>query len=414
MLCFYIFSYSLAADKILAADRVDSKTLTGKVFCGYQGWFSCDGDGANLGWAHWAKHGNQPFAPGNVCVDLWPDVSEYDADERFATRFKRADGRFAEVFSSSNRKTVLRHFQWMQEYGIDGAFVQRFANGLRDPNLLHQKNSVLSHARAGAEQTGRAFAVMYDLSGLAAGAMYTVREDWKVLQTGMKITENLAYLHHKGRPVVAVWGVGFNDNRSYSLSECLKLLQWLKAEGCTVMLGVPSFWREGRRDAVDDPLLLELLKQADIVSPWTVGRYRTPEEARQHAKLVWQPDRDWCEGRRIDFLPVVYPGFSWHNLKGDRLGDIPRLKGQFLWSQLAAAKRTGCEMIYVAMFDEVDEGTAIFKCTNDPPTGNGAKFLNYEQLPSDFYLRLVGEGGKMLRGERPVTEALPIKLQSSR
>src|SRR3954464_650030 len=32
---------------------VDTSTLTGKVMCGYQGWFNCDGDGAGRGWAHW-------------------------------------------------------------------------------------------------------------------------------------------------------------------------------------------------------------------------------------------------------------------------------------------------------------------------------------------------------------------------
>jgi hypothetical protein len=61
-------------------------------------------------------------------------------------------------------------------------------------------------------------------------------------------------------------------------------------------------------------------------------------------------------------------------------------------------------MIYVAMFDEVDEGTAIFKCTNTPPVGN---FSDNEGVPSDFYLRLTGAGGRMLRGEIPLTEALP-------
>ena len=65
-------------------------------------------------------------------------------------------------------------------------------------------------------------------------------------------------------------------------------------------------------------------------------------------------------------------------------------------------------MIYVAMFDEVDEGTAIFKCTNEPPVGEGVAFLTYEGLPSDFYLRLTGQGGRLLRGEIPASPEVPV------
>ena len=35
-------------------------------------------------------------------------------------------GKPAYLFSAWNRKTVLRHFRWMKEYGLDGVLVQRF------------------------------------------------------------------------------------------------------------------------------------------------------------------------------------------------------------------------------------------------------------------------------------------------
>jgi hypothetical protein len=66
----------------------------------------------------------------------------------------------------------------------------------------------------------------------------------------------------------------------------------------------------------------------------------------------------------------------------------------------------GVDSVYVAMFDEVDEGTAIFKVTSSPPTQ--AHFVGYEGLPSDGYLRLTGEGIRMLRGERALSADIPI------
>ena len=83
---------------------VDSSTLTGKVMCGYQGWFSCSGDGSRLGWIHWGRSAHESFGPGNVTVDLWPDVREFSDEERYATDFRHSDGRVAEVYSSAEQK----------------------------------------------------------------------------------------------------------------------------------------------------------------------------------------------------------------------------------------------------------------------------------------------------------------------
>lgn len=260
----------------------------------------------------------------------------------------------------------------------------------------------------GANLQGRAYAVMYDLSGLGADKTGQVTEDWKLLRERMKITADPAYLRHRGKPLVAVWGVGFSDKRAYTLSECRKLVEFLKEDGCSVMLGVPTFWRELKADSLPDPELHAILTLADVVSPWTVGRYRTPVEAARHGEKVFKPDLAWSAAHRVDYLPVVFPGFSWANMKGGEFNPIPRLKGQFLWSQFVSAKRTGVSMIYVAMFDEVDEGTAIFKTTDTPPVGEGLRFLTNEGLPSDHYLRLTGAGARLLRGELPMTETAPL------
>lgn len=409
-LCGFNSDQIVAQESPVAVTVVDRSTLTGKVMCGYQGWFNCEGDGAELGWAHWARDQDRKFGPGNVTVDLWPDVSELEAGERYVTGFKHADGSMADVFSSGNRKTVVRHFEWMRDYGIDGVFLQRFAHGLRRDQGRRHKDNVLSNVREGAEKAGRSYAVMYDLTGLPQGGTEIVREDWKSLRLKAKITDDKAYQKHDGKPVVAVWGIGFNDKnkrRKYSLKECKELIEFLKADGCSVMLGVPTGWRSLDRDSISDPELHEVIQLADVVSPWTVSRYRDVKGVVQHGDKCWQPDNEWCEERELDYMPVVFPGFSWHNLKGDQLNAVPRLKGEFLWSQIVTAKRAGCDMLYVAMFDEVDEGTAIFKCTNQPPQGDDAAFLTYEGLPSDYYLRLTGIAGKIMRGELSPSDEIP-------
>src|SRR5437899_3237619 len=84
----------------------EHSTLTGKVMCGYQGWFTAEGDGSGRGWYHYTARSG--FEPGSCSIDLWPDLSEFADDEKFATPFRHADGRVAHVFASTRRATVLR------------------------------------------------------------------------------------------------------------------------------------------------------------------------------------------------------------------------------------------------------------------------------------------------------------------
>lgn len=388
---------------------IPSRTLTGKVMCGYQGWFAAAGDGSEMGWFHWGdKNG---FGTDNVNVEMWPEVSELDPDERFSTPFRHSDGRIAEVFSSYKRKTVLRHFRWMEEYGIDGVFVQRFGVRIQRPVDLRFTNTVLGHCRSGANEYGRTYAIMYDLSSLPKGGTSIIQEDWKLLIDRMRITSDPAYQRHRGKPVVGLWGMGFNDRRDYTLDECLDLVKCFKRQGLTVMVGVPTYWRTLNGDSVADPKLLEIAEAADIISPWTVGRFKNVEQVREYGERRLREDIAWCTKRFKDFMPVVYPGFSWQNLHpGDTFDKIPRSGGRFLWAQYAEAKAAGATMVYQAMFDEVDEGTAIFKVTSDPPVGS-VRFLAQDGS-NDHYLWLVGQAARMIRGETRLWRTLPNRPQT--
>jgi len=384
---------------------VDASTLTGKVMCGYQGWFGAPNDGSKLNrWIHW---GNNAMSPGTASIDLWPDISELDPDEKFPTGFDFPDGRAATVFSSFNSKTVMRHFQWMRQYGIDGVFLQRFATGLGDDAVMNHYDHVLASVRVGANANGRVFGLMYDLSGLRDRDVGRVIADWKHLTDDVGMTRDPRYIHHHGKPVVALWGIGFADRKDPLLwGGGLRLVQFLAGDktygnNC-VMLGVPTSWRTGGGDSADSAKLLAVIDAADIVSPWTVGRYSNLNQVESHAANHWTPDQQWCSAHGKEYMPVVFPGFSWHNLRHGRspLNQIPRLGGRFLWAQYVAAKQSGATMVYQAMFDEVDEGTAILKCANIVPDGEGkSQFLTYQGLPSDFYLKLVGEASQLIRGE---------------
>lgn len=380
-------------------------SLDGLAMTGYQGWFNTEDDGAGLGWKHYSKNGE--FRPGCCSIDLWPDVTEYA--KTYMTPFTYSDGSHAKVFSSRDRSTTDLHFKWMKEYGIDGAFMQRFVTTLRSEAGRENYDHILANAVKAAEKYGRAICLMYDLSGIDSEHAWMLAEDWK--RIGKSLTNSPNYLYHNGKPLVAVWGVGFSDNRKYGYDDIQAIIDFLKSEGCSVMLGVPAFWRTLNMDTMEDSRLHSLIRQADIIHPWFVGRYNYGSYDR-FAEII-REDIRWCEEHGKDYIPVVFPGFSWFNLKNGvaaPLNQIPRMEGRFLWKQIYGAISSGAKSIYFAMFDEVDEGTAIFKCANEVPVGK-SPFLSYEGVESDRYLWLAGIASEMLKGHITPTKEMPVRNQ---
>ena len=257
---------------------VDTTSVRGKVMCGYQGWFRCPGDAANLGWIHWSRDTRQ-IALDLLTFEMWPDMTDYSPAERYpAPGFTYPGGRQAELFSSDDPRTVLRHFEWMRDYGIDGAWLQHFLvdlpggpGAVRYPTRLR----VMNHVRAAARQTGRVWALSYDIAGMSLERIFDVlTADWKNM-VDQKVVEDPRYLHQGGRPVVQIWG--FYAGNAH--------------DPMTVDLGAPDRFLPGPRPvqrfpgrrrglglaAQPRPSLAQVLRAVRRLLPWNIGNYTIDE-----------------------------------------------------------------------------------------------------------------------------------------
>ncbi|GEP94556.1 hypothetical protein CCY01nite_08160 [Chitinophaga cymbidii] len=388
------------------------------VMAGYQGWFAAEGDASERGWYHLQNGSCGGFFPGCSTVDFWPDMKEYT--KTYKTAFKYPDGSDVYMYSPYDEETIDLHFKWMKDYGIDGVFMQRFVVEIKESNPKGKRhfNKVLENALKAAKKYDRAICVMYDLSGCTSADVAYLEKDWEELQRIFNLFDNKThptYLRHNKKPLVTIWGVGFNDNRKYTIADVDKLVGRLKGpeKKVSVMLGVPYYWRTMKNDTENSPLLHALIKKSDIIMPWAVGRYRN-ENYNNVAGAELAGDIQWCKNNNVTYVPLAFPGFSWGNLKNDpsQYNSIPRLKGDFLWKQIAGAKMSGAQSLYVAMFDEIDEGTAIYKCAKEGelPLHGDKRFVGIESdLDSDYYLWLTGQAGRWFRGESGFSATKPVR-----
>ncbi len=128
-----------------------------------------------------------------------------------------------------------------------------------------------------------------------------------------------------------------------------------------------------------------------MISPWFSGN------------TDYDRGQAWCDENDVGFLPVVHPGFSWHNLKGGEKNSTPRRGGKFFWDEVNEVVSKNAKSVYIAMFDEVDEGTAMFKIAeNETMIPEQGYWLPLDEdgytLPSDWYLRAAGLATEVVRG----------------
>ena len=377
----------------------DFTTLDGKVMFGYQGWFLHPNDGSVYAkWNHW---GGTMSGPEDLTVDMFPDVREYEADELYPTGgFSYEDGRPVRVYSAFNKKTVMRHMKWLRDYGLDGVFLQRFMTSISNASLKISRDTVTINVMRGCEKYGRTFANMWDISGYAPGNPNGIISDWKHLVDDLKITQSPNYLHHREKPLVAIWG--YTVREEFPVSDLQTLMDFFNSETtpekyrASVMLGVDH-------DFHQKTAWLDVLAQADVLSPWAVGRFSNESGQENFMNAHVLPGQDWCDQHNVDFLPVIWPGFSWYNLHDGPQNAIPRRGGNFFWTQATRVISGNAKSIYIAMFDEIDESTAMYKLAeNEDQTPAQGYWLPLNAdgyaLPGDWYLRCAKLATETVRG----------------
>jgi hypothetical protein len=370
--------------------------VVGKITVGYQGWFACTGDGAPInGWWHWAQDWGRAPTPSNTAISAWPDTREYAAV--YKTGYANfGNGAAATLFSSYDQSTVNVQFGWMQQNGCDTVALQRFnPNGGEGAT----RDAMALKVRSAAEAYGRKFYIMYDVSGWT-NMQSEIKADWTKKMAAL--TASPAYARQNGRPVVGIWGFGFNDtNHPWTATACLDVINWFKSQGCYVMGGVPTYWRTGINDS--RPGYLDTYRAFNMLSPWMVGRIGDSAGSDWFCTNVNQGDQADCNAHGVDYQPCVLPG---------DLGARQRAHGDFMWRQFYNMVRVGAQGIYISMFDEYNEGNQIAKTAESlafVPANSGMLGLDEDgtACSSDYYLRLTADGGRMLKGQLGLTATRP-------
>lgn len=420
MNAFFLLLISFAIGLIPASAREPERARnTGippteaKVLVGYQGWFRCPGDGSpKNAWSHWS---NGAPSSQTISVDLYPDVSELSGPSLCALPGMTIRGKQAYVFSSYVRDTVEKHFEWMQHYGIDGVLLQRFTNSI--PSSQREGDVVLKNIMASAHDHHRIFAIEYDISGCDPATIFErLKSDWGYLSLTLDVTSSHEYFRINGKPVVSIWGLGLTGHHIRDPDLALQIIHWFKDTAQVVVMGgTPAGWGTLSQDSVSDKRWVEVYAQMDIVQPWTVGRYSTLAQVDAWKQTHLIPDLALARRNHQMYMPVIFSGFSWHNLNRDKPeNQIPRLGGEFFWKQAYNARTAGATILKIAMFDEVNESTAILKAASEredaPQQGYWLTLdADGEHLPRDWYLQLAGKISQMFHKSLKPTAEVPIK-----
>ena len=371
--------------------------VVGKVTVGYQGWFACPGDGAPIGgWWHWSRDRFQPPSPSNTTIVSWPDMREYTRS--YPTAYPNLGNG-----SAGHPLLLLRPADRGHPLPLDAGVRLRHR---RVAAVQPDRRRGPDPRRDGAEGALRRRALRpqvlhhvrrHRLAEHAVGDQDRLDdEDVRAHRVAARTPARTA-----SRSSASGASASATSSRPFTPAPCLDVINWFKAQGCYVIGGVPTWWRQG----IDDsrPGFLDVYHAFNMISPWMVGRTGTLDGLDSYYNNVNVGDLADCAAHGIDYQPCVMPG----DLAGGH-----RRHGDFYWRHIYNMVRLGSQGLYVSMFDEFNEGNQIAKTAETQattPAGADIRALDEDgtACSSDYYLRITGDGGRMLKGQLALTAVRP-------
>ena len=114
-----------------------------------------------------------------------------------------------------------------------------------------------------------------------------INNDWKALNKTYKLTELCSYMREANKPVLVIWGIGFNQ-RPWTLRYANDVLNIFKnskiqTHNTYLVAGVPSYWRTLQKDSKSHDRYIQNVTNPNILE---------------------------TEKLKIGYMPLVFPGLS--------------------------------------------------------------------------------------------------------
>lgn len=411
-----IISIIIVCQVLAQGPQILDGDVLGKLAVYYHGGFFAQDDGSPTNvWNDWTKSNDSP-SKNMVTFELYPDVREYN--KLYQTQLSNlGNGQPAKLFSSWDVSTLDLHFRWMLMNKIDVVAVQVcyiLIDYVHSRNL--KRKCSLDFQRLGRHIVGN------PLYGAQADEMIRkIRTVSAKFDLRFYITWNLSdwtnYETELDTDVNRVSGLGVfshpyahqrsNDNslkpviglQVIDITKALGILKIIKNSlkpAYYVICGVPKLWLRWNSTYEG-----KLADACDMIQSWPVGELLDIGHVVRYQFEDLGPGFEFVRSHNTAYQAVLFPGFAISNNQTGARNKIPRLHGDFLWSQFANLRAIGIRSAMVYSFDGYNDATAIAKAAEDSsmiPIDQYFLRLDVDgvRVSSDFYLRVTAEGNRLM------------------